>query len=133
MKNADKLIPEFEIEIGGEKVKIVANYRTIYNFEEVSGKPLISILEDPKTISGIKFNADLIYSAIRHLGRKYTLDWVLENINVEIISHMVQNVTMKLINATYVSKAEAEEAKKPTSQSEVSANTTNPIGSRSGQ
>lgn len=133
MKNADKVIPEFDLEIGGKKFKIAANYRTIYNFEEVSGKPLISFMDDLKNITSVKFNADLIYSAIKHLSREYTLEWVLDNINVEVISHMVQNVTMKLISATYVTKSEADEAKKSTSQSETSENTTNPIGSRSGQ
>lgn len=112
MKNAEKAHPEIDLEIGGDTVPVVCNYRTIFNYEKATGKPLASIFTNQWEIASAVTIVELLHAAIKHIDKKYTKDWILDNLEQKIFQKFTNEIMPKLIQSCYVAEEEANQEKK---------------------
>lgn len=112
MKNTEQTHPEVELEIGGEVVSVVANYRTIFNFEKATGKPFATILNDKYAMFSVEVTAEFIHAAIKNQNKKFTKDWILDNLNPEIMKKLGNDVYPRVVRACFLGEDEAEQEKK---------------------
>jgi len=110
--SANKAFPSIEIELGGESLELVCNYRTIFNYEKIKGEPLSSVLSNPANLGSINTIATFIYSCIQGKKKHYSLDWVLENLNPNLIQKMIREHLPACINAAFLDDEEVEQEKK---------------------
>lgn len=108
----NKAYPKFVIDIGGDTVTIVCNYRTIFNYEMVSGSPFYELVRDRKKSTAISALANFLYASIKDQNPKYTLDWVLDNFSTELIIKLTSEVLPKAIESAFIGKKEIEQEKK---------------------
>jgi len=118
MKNVNKAAPHYDIEIGGETVRVVCDYRTIFNFEEETGKVISSFFSQPKEISSIYNIIEFIYASIKHLDKKYTKDWVKDNLTPKLVQLFTKEVWAVTLKAAWVEPEDSEKEKKDDSQTE---------------
>lgn len=112
MKHADKVQPEFELEIGGVTVPVSCTYRTIFNYEKATGKPLASLFTNGLEIVSVAVIVEFLHAAIKHLDSKYTKDWILDNLTPSIIRAFGNEIFPHLIKRSYLGEEEGEEEKK---------------------
>ena len=111
MKHAEKVKPESEIEIGGVTLPISCSYRTIFNYEKATGKPLASLFTNGLEIVSVAVIVEFIHAAVKHLDSKYTKDWILDNLTPKIVKKFGNEIFPKVIQDSYVGEDEAEEEK----------------------
>lgn len=123
MKDVEKVIPEFEIRIGGETLTVKASYRTIFQFEKNTGRPLASLFHSEKMhFASIEVICEFIFAAIAHLDRrKFTRDWILENLEPNIIKSFTNDIFPAVINAAFVGKSESDESEDDQSKNLIPA------------
>jgi len=107
MKNADKAYPYFDLEIGGETVGIICDWKTIYNYEKLSGRGFTSLLE------GTSFSVcvDFLHAAIGHKKKEYTKEWILKHFNKDLWMKIGAEVIPHCLKAAMVD-SETEESEK---------------------
>lgn len=110
--SANKAFPSISIELGGEPVELICNYRTIFNYEKIKGEPLSSVLSNPANLGSINTIATFIYSCIQGKQKHYTLDWVLENLTPSLIHKMIREHLPACLNAAFLEDEEVEQEKK---------------------
>lgn len=120
MEKIEKAHPEFEVEIGGEKLTVVCNYRTIYNYELAHGKPISSLLFDPTKVASVTVAVDFLTAAFKGKGKKYTREWILDNLEPSILTKVLNEVMPAAINAAFVTPEEVKQEKKDEKTSETS-------------
>jgi len=112
MKHAAKIDPKVEFSIGGETVEIVCNYRTIFAYEKATGKPLASVFQNQWEIASTVTIVEFLHAAISKQDKKYTKDWILDNLDQKVF-HQFTNVVMpKIIANCYVAEEEVDSEKK---------------------
>jgi|688.fasta_scaffold206005_2 hypothetical protein len=112
MKHAEKAHPHIDLEIGGDTVPVVCNYRTIFNYEKSTGKPLASIFANQWEIASAVTIVELLHAAIKHIDKKYTKEWILDNLEQKVFQKFTNEIMPKLIQACYVAESDAEQEKK---------------------
>lgn len=112
MKEANKADPRIELEIGGEAVEVVCNYRTIFNYEKSTGKPLASVFQNQWEIASTVTLVEFLHAAIKHQNKKFTKEWILDNIDPVLFRKFTNEVMPKIIANCYLAEEEASEEKK---------------------
>lgn len=115
MKDAEKVIPEFELEIGGEKLEVKASYRTIFAYEKNTGKTFASLfLSNRQEFASIEVITEFLFAAVGHIDKKrYTREWILDNLTAEIVKTFTNEIFPQVINAAFTGKQEEEKNEIP--------------------
>lgn len=111
MKDAEKVSPEFELQIGGVSVPVACTYRTIFEYEKSTGKPLASLFTNGLEIVSVAVIVEFLHAAIKHLDKKYSKDWILDNLTPSIIKAFGNEIFPNLIKRSYLGEEEGEEEK----------------------
>lgn len=119
MEKLEKAYPEHELLIGGEVVKVVCDYQTIFNYEKSNGRPLASLFSDPNSIMSVVNAVEFLHAAIKHQNKKFTKEWILANFEPRIMKQMSGEIFPAAVNAAFVEEQEAEQEKKEPKQVEV--------------
>lgn len=114
MKDADKVNPAIEVQIGGETVKVTVDYQTLYNYDKETGTPLGMLFQNPNALFSVAIVVDFLYAAISHQNEKYTKRWIIDNMNSDVISVVAGKVIPEALKRAF---GEAEE-KKTTAKSQ---------------
>lgn len=111
MKHSEKVKPEIEIEIGGVTLPIACTYRTIFNYEKATGKPLASLFTNGLEAVSVAVIVEFIFAAVKHIDPKYSRDWIIDNLTPKIVKRFGSEIFPTLIKNSYVGEDEAEEEK----------------------
>jgi hypothetical protein len=104
------MIEVFQLNIGGKTFDITCNYRTIYNYEQLSGTSLYALATDKQKLVSITTVANFIYAATKEKG--VSLDWVLENLTRELILQVANEIIPKVFQTAYVGSKDLTEQEK---------------------
>ena len=110
MQRGNKAFPSYEIEIGGDKIKITCDWKTIYNFEKSNGRSVTALVKSD--FQSISTAVDFLFAAIAHQdARKYTKEWICENMSKGLWLHLGGEVIPSAIHAAMLDFEQVEEAK----------------------
>lgn len=108
MKDVEKVIPSFEIELGGDTVEINASYRTIFTYEKTTGKALARVFAQGIEIFSIELIIEYIHACIRHKNKKYTKDFIADNLDSDLVRRFGNEIFPAIIKYAFVNTKEEE-------------------------
>lgn len=122
MKRGDKAFPAHDVEIGGVTVKVTCDWKTIYNFEKAAGRSITSL--NQTDFQSVSTAVDFLFAAIGHQDRKYTKEWICENMSKGLWLKLGGEIIPSAIHAALMDFEQVEEAKndQPVSPESSSAN-----------
>lgn len=116
MEGKNNVDPRIVVKIGGQEIAIECNYRTIYDFEKLSGKSIFDLASRKSLSFGIL--AEFLTAAIAAKNPKvYSVNWVLDNMTPKLFAQLrdeiiPQSITYAFIDETKGQEADEEAAKK---------------------
>jgi len=128
MKNVDKVNPRVEIELGEEKLTLILDFETIYNYELEAGRPLAAIFRDSIELASVRTVTDFLVAALKRHGAKYSKAYILSKMKPKTLLDIGNNVIPKLIAVAFLSSDEAEQEKKDEGATKTTTNPVKAIG-----